>query len=93
MYIEGRCRPTRVQSTLYSNPGVMEALHDLKDERSSKEMDASNREIGKIRIKALCLERENTGHRFHAGWTSGRMQEKQSVSEMGKKDVVSDQRQ
>ena len=85
-----------VQSTLYKdNPGVMEALHDLeKMSEAQMEMDASNREIredpdkgiGAWSVKIQGIDSMQDG-------TSGRMQEKQSVSEMGKEGyVVSDSR-
>ena len=85
-----------VQSTLYKdNPGVMEALQDLeKMSEAQMEMDASNREIredpdkgiGAWSVKIQGIDSMQDG-------TSGRMQKKQSVSEMGKEGyVVSDSR-
>ena len=97
MYIEGQMQTDKiVQSTLYKdNPGVMEALHDLeKMSEAQMEMDASNREIredpdkgiGAWSVKIQGIDSMQDG-------TSGRMQEKQSVSEMSKEGyVVSDSR-
>ena len=97
MYIEGQMQTDKiVQLTSYrDNPSVMEALHDLeKMSEAQMEMDASSREIwedpdkgiGAWSVKmhdAESMQQEATG----------RMQDKQTVPEMGKEGhVVSDNR-
>ena len=97
MYIEGQMQTDKiVQSTLYKdNPGVMEALHDLeKMSEAQMEIDASSREIWEDPDKGIGAWIVKTqGINSMQEGTSGRMQEKQSVSEMSKEGyVVSDSR-
>lgn len=97
MYIEGQMQTDKiVQFTPYrDNPDVMEALHDLeKMSEAQTEMDASSREIREDSDKGIgAWSVQMQGIDSVQEEASGRMQEKQSVSEMAKEGhVVSESR-
>ncbi len=97
MYIEGQMQTDKiVQFTPYrDNPAVMEALHDLeKMSDVQMEMEASNREIREDPDKGVgAWSVKMQGVDSVQEEASGRMPERQSVSEMGKEGhAVSDSR-
>lgn len=97
MYIEGQMQTDKiVQFTPYrDNPAVMEALHDLEKMNDVRlEMDASNRELREDPDKGVgAWSVKMQGVDSVQEEASGRMPERQSVSEMGKEGhSVSDSR-
>ena len=92
MYIEGQMQTDKiVQFTPYGeNHAVMEALHDLeKMSEAQTEMDASNREIREDPDKGIgswSVKMQDIDPIQEEA--SGRMQEKQSVSDMTKEGPV-----